>query len=122
MVPKAMIFSTFFENVDFVKIGVSSRREQRFSGSEPLKIKPKLPYKLHRKNNAKSMQKLLVFYSILASSGRSGASLGCIFGVLKQAFFNEQSKAVPKRSFGDVYGRFGREIERIWGGPGTILE
>ena len=77
-----MISGTFFENVDLAKICVSPRREPHFSGSESLKIKAKSLYKSHRKNNEKDIEVCLDFHSILASPGRSGASLGCFLRVL----------------------------------------
>ena len=49
-IPKQLFFDTFFENVDFVKIVVSPRRNHYFSGSEPLKITRKSSRKRVRKN------------------------------------------------------------------------
>ena len=45
MKPKSYIFCTFFENVDFAKIVLPSRRELDFWGSEPQKFERKLMQK-----------------------------------------------------------------------------
>ena len=58
-----MIFPTFFETVDFVKISVSPRREQLFSGLERPKITPKLHWKSRWKKVVKK-HRISIWFSI----------------------------------------------------------
>ena len=57
MKPKSSFFSIFFENVDFVKIVLPSRREHDFRGSEPPKNNKNKILKHTRKKGGKERRK-----------------------------------------------------------------
>ena len=58
MEPTSMLFNTFFENVDFVKIIVFPKENCYFSGLGPPKIHPKsMPKRARKKHGQKPPQK-----------------------------------------------------------------
>ena len=65
--PKSRFFRYFFENVDFVKIVLPSRRRAYFQGSEPPKTDQKsMPKRVRKKHRKKTSQKSILA-SVLAS-------------------------------------------------------
>ena len=115
--PKSTFFSYFFENADFVKIVLPSRRELNFQGSEPLKNVPKSMPKRTRKKHRKKTHKKSVLGQSWAPFGRglgrswallaaSWRFLGGFFGVLNHFFFKHRSQMGSKRLSETILGGF----------------
>ena len=74
MPPKTNIFPTDFENVDFVKIVLPSRRELNFQGLEPPKNKQKSTQKVTSKKTSEIITHNEFWDSILVSKNSSNSS------------------------------------------------
>ena len=53
-----------------------------------------------------------------ASSGRSGATFARILDVQNHAFFKHGSNMGTKRPFGSIFGRYWKDLGKVWGGFG----
>ena len=94
MLPKSTIFPTIFENVDFVKIVLPSRRELNLQGLEPSKNKQKSTQQVTSKKTSQIINQNSFWGSIWVSK-----NFLKLFKSLKNQFSSPTLKSLENPSY-----------------------
>ena len=110
MPPKSTIFPTIFENVDFVKIVLPSRRELNFQGLEPSKNKQKSTQKVTSKKTSQIINQNSFWDSIWLSK-----TFPKLFKNLKNQLSSPILKSLEKPSYHYPGNRAGSDLSSMEG-------